>query len=102
MATTARILNAPAILSETNLDLQGKIWRHNIENYLIINYDQTPLPFVVTGNYTVNEKGAKSVPLQNKGKKKQITGTFAVPVSLTGELFSPHSLYIRVPRCLPK
>ena len=82
IATTARIPVAPALLAETKLDFQRKIrqlqsW-HSIPDDLIINFDQTPLPYVVTGNSTLNEKGAKSVPLQAKGKKKQITGTFSL------------------------
>ena len=51
---------------------------HSIPDNLIINFDQTPLPYVVTDNSTLNEKDTKSVPLQGKGKKKKITGTFAV------------------------
>ena len=82
IATTARIPVAPALLAETKLDFQRKIHQlqswHSILDDLIIKFDQTPLPDVVTGNSTLNEKGAKSVPLQAKGKKKQITGTFSL------------------------
>ena len=68
---------------------------------MIINFDQTPLPYVVTGNSTLNEKGAKSGPLQGKGKKKQITGTF--PVSVTGDFLPMQLIYEgKTPRCLPK
>ena len=73
IATTARIPVAPAFLSETKLDFQRKIrqlqtW-HSIPYDLIINFYQTPLPYIVTGNSTLHENGAKSVPLQGKGKK---------------------------------
>ena len=104
-ATTTRIPVAPALLAETKLDFQCKICQlqswHSIPDDLIINFDQTPLPYVVTGNSTLNEKGAKSGPLQGKGKKKQITGTFAV--SVTGD-FLPMQLIFegKTPRCLPK
>ena len=68
---------------------------------MIINFDQTPLPYVVTGNSTLNEKGAKSVPLQENGKQKQITGTFAV--SMTGDFLPMQLIYEgKTPRCLPK
>ena len=68
---------------------------------MIINFDQTPLPYVVTGNSTLNEKGAKSGPLQGKGKKNQITGTF--PVSVTGDFLPMQLIYEgKTPRCLPK
>ena len=87
IATTVRISVAPALLAESKPDFQCKMrqlqsW-HSIPDDLIINFDQTPLPYVVNGNSTLNEKGPKSVPLQGKGKKKQITGTFAV--SMTGD-----------------
>ena len=68
IATTTRIPVAPALSAETKLDFQHKIcqlqsWR-SIPDDLIINFDQTPLSYVVTGNSTLNEKGAKSVSLQ--------------------------------------
>ena len=77
IATTARIPVAPALLAETKLDFQRKICQlqswHSTPDDLVINFDQTSLPYVVTGNSTLNEKSAKSVLLQGKGKKKQIT-----------------------------
>ena len=74
---------------------------HSIPDDLIINFDQTPLPYVVTGNSTLNEKGAKSAPLQGKGKKKQITGTLAV--SITGDFLPMQLIYEgKTPRCLTK
>ena len=103
IATTARVPVAPALLSETKLDFQRNIHQvqawHNIPNDLIINFEQTPLPYVVTGNSTLQEKGAKSVLMQGKGKK-QITGTFAV--LLAGD-FLPMQLINegKTPRCLP-
>ena len=73
---------------------------HSIPDDLIINFDHTPLPYVVTAISTLNEKGAKSVPLQGKGKK-QITGTFAV--SMTGDFLPMQLIYEgKTPRCLPK
>ena len=74
IVTTARIPVAPALLPETKLDFQRKIrqlqsW-YSIPDDLIINFVQTPLPYIITGNSTWNEKGAKSVPLQGKRKKE--------------------------------
>ena len=53
IATTTRIPVAPALLAETKLDFQLEIrqlqsW-HDIPDNLIINFDQTLLPCVVTG-----------------------------------------------------
>ena len=68
---------------------------------MIINFDQNHLPDVITGKSTLNEKGAKSVPLQGKGEKKQSTGTFAV--SMTGDFLPMQLMYDgKTPRCLPK
>ena len=105
IATTTRIPVAPALLAETKLDFQLEIrqlqsW-HGIPDDLIINFDQTLLPCVVTGNSTLNEKDAKSVTLQGKGKKKEITATFAV--SITGDFLPLQLIYEgRTPRWLPK
>ena len=56
IATTAKIPIAPALLRETKLDFQRKIkelqtW-YKIPEDLIINFDQTPLPYVCTGKRT--------------------------------------------------
>ena len=67
MATTARIPVAPGILKETKLDFQRRIKilqeRHQVPDDLILNFDQTPLPYVCVSNHTLHEKGASSVPL---------------------------------------
>ena len=105
MATTARIPVAPGILKETNLDFQRrkKILqeRYQVPDDLILNFDQTPLPYVCVSNHTLHEKGASSVPLVGKGKKKQITGTFTVTKS---GIFLPMQLIYegKTDRCLPK
>ena len=74
MGATAKIPIAPALLSETKLDFQRKIkelqaW-HEIPEDLIINFDQTPLPYVCTRKRTYHTQGASNVPLVGKGKKK--------------------------------
>ena len=56
MAITAKIPVIPALLSETKLYFQRKIkelqaW-HEFPEDLIINFDQTPLPYVCTGKRT--------------------------------------------------
>ena len=105
IATTTRIPVAPALLAEAKLDFQLEIrqlqsW-HDIPDNLIINFDQTLLPCVVTGNSTLNEKDAKSVTLQGKGKKKEITAAFAV--SITGDFLPMQLIHEgRTPRWLPK
>ena len=105
MATTAKIPIAPALLNETKLDFQRKIkelqaW-HEIPEDLIVNFDQTPLPYVCTGKRTYHKQGSSNVPLVGKGKKKQITGTFAI--TMTGQFLPIQLIYQRTTnRCLPK
>ena len=85
MATTAKIPIAPAFFNENKFDFQRKIkemqtWLEIPED-LIINFDQTPLPYVCTRNRTYAKKGSCNIPLVGKGKKKQITVTFTITMS---------------------
>ena len=77
IATTEKIPVAPGLLKETKLSFQRKIktlqTMHRVPEDLILNLDQTPLSYVCSASHTLHEKGAKSVPLVGKGKKKQIT-----------------------------
>ena len=84
MATASKIPIAPGLLKEEQLTFKRKIqalikW-HDIPKDLVLNFDLTPLPYITVGNNTLEFEGTKSVPV--KGKRKQITGTFAV--STTG------------------
>lgn len=87
------------------LDYQRKIkqlqeW-HTIPEVLILNFDQTPLPYICSSNHTLHKKGDKTVPIVGKGKKKQITGTFTV--SKTGDFLPIQLIYQgKTDRCLPK
>ena len=105
MAATAKIPIALALLNEFKFDFQRKIkemqtW-HEIPEDLIINFDQTPLPYISTGNRTYAKKGSSNVPLVGKGKKKQIAGTFTITMSGS---FLPMQLIYKVTtnRCLTK
>ena len=46
---------------------------HSVPEDLILNFDQTPLPYVFSASHTLHETGANSVPVVEKGKKKQIS-----------------------------
>ena len=50
---------------------------HQIPDYLIINFEQIPLLYLCSPRHTLHFKGVKSVPLVEKGKSKQVTGTFS-------------------------
>ena len=46
-----------------------------------MNFDQTPLSYITVGNTTLEFEGAIWVPVREKGKSKQITGTFTISAS---------------------
>ena len=104
MAATAKIPIASPLLHETKLDFQRKIkalqaWHEIPED--LINFDQTPLPYVCTGKRTYHAQGSSNVPLVGKGKKKQITGTFTITMS--GQFLPVQLIYQGTTnRCLPK
>ena len=105
IATTAKTPIAPAILNEAELDFQRKIkelqaW-HEIPGDLIINFDQTPLPYVCTGKRTYYTQGVSNIPLVGKGKKKQATVTFTI--TMPGQLLPMQLIFQETTdRCLPK
>ena len=45
---------------------------------MIINLDQTPLPFILISKYALAEKGASRVSVQGTSDYRQINGTFGV------------------------
>ena len=105
IGNTAKIPSAPAILSETKLHFQQKLKDvqvlYNIPDELIIHFDQTPLAFVCSPNHTLDFQGNHSIPLVGKGKKKQITGTFAI--SMSGSFLPMQVMYEgKTQRCLPQ
>ena len=76
MATTAKIPIAPALLSETKLDFQRKVkelkaW-YEIPADLLINFGQTPLPYVCTGKRTYHTQRASNVLRVGKGRKSKL------------------------------
>ena len=105
MGTTAKIPVAPGILKEVKLDYQRKYQmlqiQHSIPKELIINFDQTPLPYACATKHTLEKQGSKQVPLVGKGKTKQITGTFVI--SQSSEFLPMQPIYEgKTTKCLPK
>ena len=101
MVTTAKIPTAPALLNETKFDFQRKIKKiqswHEIPEALIINFDQTPLPYICSRNALMQRKDP---PLVGEGKKKQITGFLTFTMS--GSFLSMQLIYKGTTnRCLP-
>ena len=63
----------------------------NIPSELIIDIDQTPLPFVLISKYTMDEEGKKKIPIPGTADYRQITGTFAI--TLAGDFLPIQLIY---------
>ena len=92
---TARALIAPGLIKEIGFSFYEEIhelvkW-FNIPKELVINIDQTPLPFVLVSSYTMEEKGNQRAPVAGTTDYHQITVTFGV--SLSGDFLPIQLLY---------
>ena len=58
---------------------------------MIINVDQTLLPFVLISNYTLSEKGTSQDSVPSTSDYRQITGTFSV--TMAGGFFKIQLIY---------
>lgn len=59
-------------------EIVSQIEKYNIPHSMMINVDQTPLKYVSTANYTLAEKGSKTVTLEGGNDKRTITGTLGI------------------------
>ena len=85
--TTEKAVIAPGLIREIGFTFLSEVSEivqaHKIPPQLIINIDQTPLPFVLVSKYTMNKKGDKRVSILGTNDYRQITGTFAVAMAGT-------------------
>ena len=105
MGTTDKVEPSPQFLAGEKFTFQRAISTaissHDIPNFLVLNIDQTPLPYVSPGQYTFSLKRSKNVPIKGVDDKRQITTTFAV--SSTGKFLPIQLIYTgTTPRSLPK
>ena len=81
-STTCKQPMSPGYIREIGFtfyrNIADTVAMHNIHDSLILNLDQTPLPFFLVGKYTLEKKGDKSVPMTNSNDYQQITGTFTI------------------------
>ena len=103
--STGKIEPSQQFLLEEMLTFQkkisGAILCHDVSKELIVNLDQTSLPYVSPGKYTFDVKGVKTVPIKGIDDKLQITATFAI--SMSGEFLPIQVIYQgKTIRCLPK
>ena len=72
-------------------DIRAEVLMNDIHPQLIFNWDQTPIYYVPTGEWTMNREKEKIIPIANSDDKRQITTVLAV--TLTGEFLPPQLLY---------
>ena len=103
--TTSKPLIAPGLIKEVGFtfykEISEAVQADNIPPELIINIDQTPLPFVLISKYTMNKKGESNVPILGTSDYRQITGTFVI--TLSGKFLPMQLIYQgTTDRCHPK
>ena len=62
-------------------DIQAEVVMNEIPTELILNWDQTALHLVPTGQWPMHRSGEKVVPIINSDNKRQITADLAVTMS---------------------
>lgn len=72
-------------------DVTAKVIMNDIPDVLIINWDQTALQFVSTGQWTMHQSGEKVVPVSHSDNKCQITAVLAA--TMKGEYLPPQLIY---------
>ena len=84
---TAKPLISSGLIKETGFsfykDIHKLVKRFNIPKELVINIDQSPLPFVLVSSDTMEKKGNQNQRVLVFGRTDycQITGTFGVTLS---------------------
>jgi hypothetical protein len=74
---------------------------HSIPRELCVNVDETGALFIPVSNWTMEEEGAKQVPIAALDDKRQMT--VVLGVSCAGELLPPQLLYAgKTAECHPK
>ena len=83
-ATTTKPIIAPGLILEISLTFSNEIKKivqaHEIPSKMIINFNQTLLPFLLISNYTLAEKGTSRVSVLGTSDYCQITGTFSLAI----------------------
>ena len=91
-ATTPKPIIVLALISEIGHtfyhNIHIMIKAHEISPEMVINLDQTSLPFIVISKYTLEEKGTSRVSVPDTADYCLITGTF--DITLAGSEVSPN------------
>ena len=101
---TGKVEPSVKFLQKEKFSYQREISRvvleHDIPVDLVLNLDQTLLPYVSPGKYTFCLKRSTTVPIKGADEKRQVTATFTVLA--TGTFLSIKLIYQgTTKRCLP-
>ena len=84
-ATAAKPIIAPGLISEAGHTLyhsvNGIVKVHELPPEVVINIDQTYLPFILTSKYTLEEKGLSRVSVPGTADYRQVRGTFGITMA---------------------
>ena len=72
-------------------DIKAEVLINDIPSDLIINWDQTSIQLVPTGDWTLNRAGERIIPIHNPDDKRQITAVIAA--TMTGEYLPIQLIY---------
>ena len=72
-------------------DLAAEVVMKDIPKELILNWDQTGVPIIPTGDWTMEKEGASRVSIAHADDKRQLTAVLAVTAA--GEYLGPQLLY---------
>ena len=72
----------------------------SIPSHLVLNWDQTTIPLLPAGQWTMEKEGSRRVVVTGLGDKRQMTGVFCS--TMEGDFLPPQLLYEgRTERCHP-
>ena len=72
-------------------DVALPVVKYKIDRSLIINWDQTPLQYVPTGQWTMEKTGERKVAINGMADKRSITAVLSV--ALDGTFLPPQLIY---------
>ena len=82
-------------------DVAAEVIMNGIPESLIINWDQTGLSIVPSGEWTMEKEGTKIVPIAHSDDKRQLTAVLAVTAA--GDYLPPQLLFQgKTPKCHPQ
>ena len=82
-------------------DIKAEVLMNDVPPSLILNWDQTAIKLVPTGEWTMHRAKDRVIAIASSGDKRQITAVLGV--TLTGEYLPPQLIYQgKTLRCHPK